>query len=567
VEPRVAHKVASVPKLSSTQDLADLLGVSPGYLTWLAWGLADDKRYFSFEIAKRSGEPRTIYAPIKPLKDIQRTLATALLDCYKPPPHVHGFTVGKSPKSNASIHAGKRYVLRIDLANFFPTISYQRVRGLFKAWPFRYPHGVACVLARLCCHNDFLPQGAPTSPIISNYICRRMDRELASLAAEERCHFSRYADDLCFSTSQHTFPSALAEVDQDTVNVGSWLYHVIVKNDFVVNHAKTKLVDSSQRQRVTGLVVNERVNVSREYVRSLRSLLYVWERYGKKSAIASYRRHAPPTNHPPDKPYPSFEQVIRGRLQHVGFVKGKRDPTYVKLADRFSRLDPRFHAPARPSIRAVLYTEGDSDHRHVLAAQRHFHANDEYLGVELSVTNEPSKGGDSKLKRFAERLAEESQSGFSVCLFDSDTARAREAVGSDGWRLYGPNVVAVGLVPPPWLKPSDDVFIEQLYSEENLKVPDKSARRLYLRGEFKVPSGHHESERCSIPGAGSREYLQTKVFEFDTGKELALSKVQFAKHVESDPEQFGSDLFDGFRGTFDRLELALGEAWSRANVA
>ena len=156
-----------------------------------------------FEIARRAGRPpRVIHAPIKPIKQIQRVLADALTDCYEPKPHVHGFTPGRSPISGARYHQRQEWVLRVDLADFFPSINFGRVRGLFMGFPFEYEPRVATVLAQICCHQNQLPHGAPTSPIVSNLICRGLDADLARLARRERCFFTRYADDLSFSSDR-----------------------------------------------------------------------------------------------------------------------------------------------------------------------------------------------------------------------------------------------------------------------------------------------------------------------------------------------------------------------------
>lgn len=553
-------------ELLCPEDVARLSGTDLRVLTWLAWGLDDDAKYKRFSITRRNGSTRLIHAPIKPLKDVQRTLATHFLQAYRRPSHVHGFVTERSPLTNAQIHERKFHVLRVDIEDFFPSISYRRIRGLFRAWPFEYQDKVAVLLARLCCHNDALPQGAPTSPILSNYICRRMDRELAALAAAERCHFSRYADDLSFSTSQHVFPASLGSNDGGVSVAGQALTAIISANGFNVNPAKTYFAGPSQRQRITGLVVNEKVNVPREYIRSLRSLLHIWGRHGRNDAIAAITKHSPPTaNRPPGKPPAAFEAIVRGRVQYVASVKGKRNPTYVKLATRLSQVDPGFSVPPPPSIAATLYTEGPSDWRHVLAAQSYFHARGEYEDFQLLTGTEPSKEGDSQLRKFAERQGDGPQSEFVVCLFDSDTRAAKEAVGNDGWRRYGPRTVAVGLVAPEWRNPKSPLFVEQLYEDEVLTTPLENGKRLFLRDEFDHRTGHHRSrsERCSIPGAGSKDLLQLNVYEFDSGKPLAPSKVEFADAIRNSPGRFGEEIFSGFRPTFDRIGLALRDSWEK----
>jgi Reverse transcriptase (RNA-dependent DNA polymerase) len=187
------------PPLHSRADVAKLVGFPIKKLNYWVVGLSAACRYETFLIPRRNGKsPRVIHAPIKPIKDIQLKLAAAFQACYRPPLAVHGYVRARSILSNAKIHSGKRWVLRIDIENFFPSINYGRVRGMFMAYPFNYTPEVATLLAQICCHANELPHGAPTSPTISNLICRGLDKELLSLAWREHCHYSRYCDDLIF---------------------------------------------------------------------------------------------------------------------------------------------------------------------------------------------------------------------------------------------------------------------------------------------------------------------------------------------------------------------------------
>ncbi len=212
-EPRAARLLPekpALPDLYSLQALAEFVDLPLSKLNWWAWAFPVEKRYRCFKIAKRNGSPRYIDAPIAPIKQIQRKLATSLAASYRAPAHVHGFTHARSPLTNAAVHVGQRWVFAIDIEDFFPSITAARVRGLFLSFPFGYPDEVATTLARVCCHRDALPQGAPSSPIISNYICRGMDRQLAKLAIGHGCYYSRYADDLVFSTDRSLFPTGVA---------------------------------------------------------------------------------------------------------------------------------------------------------------------------------------------------------------------------------------------------------------------------------------------------------------------------------------------------------------------
>jgi len=142
--------------------------------------------------------------------------------------------------------------------------------------PFSLSPDIATTLARLTCHLNHLPQGAPSSPVISNMICWKMDRELQQLAAANKATYTRYVDDITFSTSENVFPSALGEIKLNKCIVGQSLESVILANGFSINAGKVRLQYHRSRQEVTGLIVNTKVNVRRGFVSQLRVMLHDW---------------------------------------------------------------------------------------------------------------------------------------------------------------------------------------------------------------------------------------------------------------------------------------------------
>ncbi|MFT3864183.1 MAG: reverse transcriptase domain-containing protein [Solirubrobacterales bacterium] len=554
--------MALIPVLNSGQAVADLVGVPLQELTWWAWGVRRSECYRHFEVQRKNGKPRLIAAPIPPLKQIQRSLADSFTASYRPPPHVHGFTRGRSPITNASVHVGQRWVFAIDLETFFPSITRKRVRGLFESWPFEYPTEVAILLARLCCFRDALPQGAPTSPIISNFICRGMDRDLGRLAMKHRCYFSRYADDLVFSTDRSEFPTGIASYETGKALPSAALEAIVDRAGFKINERKTRMQVSFQRQLVTGLVVNEKTNVSRRYIRGLRAVLYIWKRYGRVEAARSLRRASPDSNWPPGKPLPSLEAVVRGRVQYVGSVRGWDDPAYRRLAQKLSECDAHFRPPTVVSekpLTANLYTEGSTDMRHIRAALKNFHSQEEFLNLTLEITDETARNNDQRLKEHLEHLAQFDAPGFSVGVFDVDSEISKEATGTDGWKEFGPRVVAVGIACPPWRKEHDPRCIEMLYEDSILETRDDEGRRIYRLNEFDPVTSIHHSESSVVPHApkGKKTLIADLVFEVGTGNQLARSKESFARAVEDEPESLPTLSFEGFRPTFERILKAL----------
>ncbi len=551
-------------RLFSHRHVAGLLGVPLRELTWWAFASPPRMRYRRFEIQRRNGGERTIHAPIKPLKDIQRSLASELTRRYEAPHQVHGFVPGRSPLSNALVHKNREWVLRVDLADFFPSINFGRVRGLFMSYPFEFGPPAATLLAQICCFDGSLPQGAPTSPVISNFICHSLDKDLARLAARERCSVSRYADDLCFSSDQAYFPNQLAYVDLDKTIAGQAMEAVVEENGFAINPEKTRLMRRTQRQRVTGLVVNEGANPSRDYVRNLRNILYIWERHGEADATAAWGRKGNPRNWPPGKPAPGFARVIRGRVQHVGSVKGWTNPVYLRLAKTLERVDPEFvlRHEAPPPVpadrrRVRLFAEGETDVVHMLAAQRRFHREKRFLDLELVTDGESAQNGDQKLLRACTSLAMTPQPVPCVCLFDRDNDTVlKKAIGSGDWKDCGNGVVAVALVDPG----AERACVETLYDESVREIEDEDGRRLFLMSEFDERSGLHRSRLFSTPHPDHRRLVPESVFSVEDGRSVGLTKVDFAAAIDAESSGFANVSFDPFAPTFEAIREAVAAA-------
>lgn len=300
------------------------------YLIYYLYRLDKSRRYLSFDIPKKTGGTRKIKSPASHLKTIQKRLKALLEEVYRHKVAAHGFIKGKSIISNADCHINKRYVLNIDLENFFGAINFGRVRGMFLNPPYNFPEKVATILAQMCCHENALPQGAPTSPIISNMICSRLDSNLRHLAEKYRCMYTRYADDITFSTTRKTFPKAIAESFSGdnapkTVSIGQELAEIIKTNGFTINEKKTRLQDKNTRQEVTGLVTNKKRNVNRRFIRNTRAILFSWDKHGADTATQLHYKKNATHIAPPFKSPPTIEQIARGRIE---FIRSIRDDNF-----------------------------------------------------------------------------------------------------------------------------------------------------------------------------------------------------------------------------------------------
>jgi hypothetical protein len=211
------------------------------------------------------------------LSDLLTACVLEIDEQHKRKPISHGFHKGRSIVTNASPHTGRRFVLNLDIENFFPSINFGRVRGfLIKNNDFKLNPAVATVIAQIACNKQSLPQGSPSSPIISNLVAHILDVRLVKLAKEHKCTYTRYADDLTFSTNQTNFPKELASFSKatSTWTLGKPLITTITNAGFTVNAPKTRMQCRASRQSVTGLIVNKKVNVRSEYFKAARLMCH-----------------------------------------------------------------------------------------------------------------------------------------------------------------------------------------------------------------------------------------------------------------------------------------------------
>src|SRR5579859_895045 len=275
--------------LKSTTTLhgvAQLLDITPTMLAYILYRMPSAGKYKSFVLQKASGGQRLIQAPCDELNRLQRNLSTLLQDCaaelnvtYKWKDQIaHGFKRERSIVTNAHHHRGRRWVFNLDLTDFFGSINFGRVRGFFISNKhFALNPKVATILAQIACHDNSLPQGSPCSPVVSNLVAHILDMRLVQLAHKAGCTYTRYADDLTFSTNLPGFPASIAT--QTGGGSHSWstaneLTKIITHSGFTINAAKTRMQYRNSRQDVTGLVVNKKVNIRTEYRRAVRAMVY-----------------------------------------------------------------------------------------------------------------------------------------------------------------------------------------------------------------------------------------------------------------------------------------------------
>ena len=305
-------KLNHLISVSSKPSFAKALGVDAAFLTRILYINKPENQYKQFSIPKKSGGERIINAPSDELKSIQKSLSTLLLDCIdeinakkypnsqlskpkirrngdpdyaaevlkikiptaatKQPSLSHGFVRQRSIITNAMMHVGKKQILNIDLKDFFDSFNFGRVRSFFiKNANFKLDPHIATVIAQIACFDNKLPQGSPCSPVITNLITHSLDIHLASLAKKYKCTYTRYADDITFSTRKADFPAQIMRQTSTGYIDGKRLRREIERAGFAINSNKTRIQYKDSRQDVTGLVVNKKPNTKKEYWRLARA--------------------------------------------------------------------------------------------------------------------------------------------------------------------------------------------------------------------------------------------------------------------------------------------------------
>ena len=256
------------------EELARLISVDLKEITYVLYKIRVENSYVSFKIPKKNGEHRVIDTPDDKLKWIQRKLSEKLHQVHSDymtqngikTSVSHGFEKNKSIITNAYRHKNKKYLLNIDISDFFSSFNFGRVQGYFyKSREFMFTKEVATIIAQLVCYKGKLPQGAPTSPIISNLIFNIVDLQILALAKKYRLNYTRYADDMSFSTNKKVF-------EKEHLNFIQELTDLLGKNGFEINPNKTRLEYCSSKQEVTGLTVNNKINASQKFIKNTRAM-------------------------------------------------------------------------------------------------------------------------------------------------------------------------------------------------------------------------------------------------------------------------------------------------------
>ena len=310
--------------VTSLSEILSLLDISSEMFECIERINNTSEKYYHFKIPKKKGGFRTIHAPYSALKIIQKKFSLYLNEIYeqvKPVP-VYGYVLADKKQENtsaiyqnASKHIGKKYVLNLDIAQFFPSINAYRIKNIFLNAPFCFSDEIATFLTQLSTVEKRLPEGSPSSPIISNFAFRILDYKILKISKQSNIFYTRYADDLTFSSNRK-----ISAVFIESIK------NVLAEYNFTLNADKLRCHFKLTRQTVTGLVVNEKVNIKREYLKNLRGEIYFLEKNTDKISAAEIKK-------------------IRGKLSFVKQIRGKNDALYLGLQSRFNQILKIYNPP------------------------------------------------------------------------------------------------------------------------------------------------------------------------------------------------------------------------------
>lgn len=281
-----------IPVFSAPEDIAKAMNISVSQLRFLGFHRSISKvnHYRRFAMPKKTGGTRKISAPMFKLKDVQHWVLENILNKISIHDAAHGFVANRSIVTNAAPHAKAAVVVNFDLKDFFPTITFKRVKGVFRH--MGYSEAVATILALICTEADVdeamldgekwfigngerhLPQGAPTSPAITNILCQKLDKRLTGLAKKMNFNYTRYADDLSFSSGDTKHINSLQQL----------LPKIITEEGFVLHPDKTKIMRNGAKKEVTGITVNDKLGVDRKTLKKFRAALHNIETKGAAHA-------------------------------------------------------------------------------------------------------------------------------------------------------------------------------------------------------------------------------------------------------------------------------------------
>ena len=337
--------------IKSFGDLSLFLTIESKDLGYMMMKLPRSSLYTDFDIPKKSGGVRRISAPKLQLRNIQQKLKNEIEKYYFPPQYAHGFIKKRSIVSNAKQHINKKWNVNIDIKDFFPSITSQRVYGLFKAKPFSFSSKVASLISNLLTYNGFLPQGSVTSPLITNMIFFSLDRSLAKYCKKNDITYTRYADDITFSSNNRKKLNKIYDEHDNSVNDS--VVTIIKNNGFEINLDKVRCNFYFKHQEVTGIKTNVKTNIKNFHKYKIRSMIRAWEKYGLENATSDYMTKNKLEGDVKEF-IKTFTDELTGLIAYTHMVLGQESKFYKQVAHRFNVLAQRTQFFVKYEIEELL---------------------------------------------------------------------------------------------------------------------------------------------------------------------------------------------------------------------
>lgn len=498
----IEQRISLFKAAKTRQQLAESLGYKYKFFVFFIFAQDVEDHYSEFNIAKSYKGERLIAAPNEKLKQIQRNLADILLFMFRPKKCVHAFVKDKNVVTNARPHLKAQHILRLDLKDFFPSIHFGRVRNLFEAEPFNFPREVSTTIARICCYKKCLPQGAPTSPIISNMICLRMDAQLTRLARDNSCTYTRYVDDITFSTNKKSISNKIV-LSLNPLTLSDNIKSIIENNYFVINYNKLNLKSNFDSKFITGIKVNTKLNISRKKYREIRAMLHSLRVHGHDKALEEHilkysrrKRSRPQTN---------FYNIIQGKIAFLGMVRGQFDPLVSKLRMQLeqvrelddrkvnTRLIERVQNQLQNDF-ALILCEGKTDRIYLSFALRILRNKGFFKDLKLLfhvwTSAEGCSAGIGDLKAIAKKgLLSRYSKHPKIYIFDRDIESPQKYVNTvkthEAPKYWGENTWSLLLHEPTFRSGyGSSVSIEHFFSDDIIFTSDSNGRKLYCCSHF-----------------------------------------------------------------------------------
>ena len=307
--------------------------------------------YRQYSIKKKSGGDRLISSPNYKLKTIQKCLNEIFNAVFTPHFTATGFVPNKSIVDNAKMHIGKQFVFNTDLKDFFPNTKFRRIKTVLGLAPFNLTDlneinsnkekkktseekdkgYLGYLIANICCDKGCLPQGAPTSPTLTNLVCQRLDKKLYKYARSINASYSRYADDITFSANKPVFDEKFKKTLIDIIEI---------QEKFKINFEKERLQCGGERQSVTGIIVNRKSNIDRFFLKDVRFWLMCWKKFGPTATQLKFESQFPEKKGflRYDGNTPKYLHYLKGKILYLGMVKGNNDLTFLRLKSDYDKL-------------------------------------------------------------------------------------------------------------------------------------------------------------------------------------------------------------------------------------